>query len=58
MYFKGSQVEFSKLGFISVPEECFNICKQQTLMKCSIKECSGSIDGVLDSGSKGPHSRV
>ena len=28
LYFKGSQVDFSKLGFISVPEGCFYLIKQ------------------------------
>ena len=36
VYFKGSQLRFSKLWFIPVPEGCFNHNKQWRLLKCSI----------------------
>ena len=29
VYFNGSQVEISKLWYFSVPEGCFNLCKQR-----------------------------
>ena len=36
LYFKGSQVDASKLWCISVPEDRFNLCKQ---CRCCISSC-------------------